>query len=134
MIAEAQNGQKVAGYCPMGCGETLVVGIVSKKILCQSPSCPDPKALARIIGTENVVHHIAFIGEDGFALLHPLREREAVEGSDPDRHFDCNLQKWLSGVEGIADLPVPVGVYIVEEIGPEHFQFRPRDEDAAHAS
>lgn len=64
--------QPIEGYCPMGCGQTLVIhdGCVT----CQSPECPRPSAVAEILA-DSETDHIAEIEENHFTLLHPLRER-----------------------------------------------------------
>jgi hypothetical protein len=64
---------KIAGYCPLGCGETLYTahGI---KIMCSDPACPDPDAAQKILN-EPETEHLVTIAGDGYSVKHPLRER-----------------------------------------------------------
>jgi hypothetical protein len=68
------------GYCPVGCGPTLVIGIADPishdtgRVVCGSPSCPRPGAAGELLADQET-EHIVFLGEDDFTLRHPLRER-----------------------------------------------------------
>ncbi|OZF00871.1 hypothetical protein CH300_20025 [Rhodococcus sp. 15-1154-1] len=63
----------VAGYCPMGCGDSLQLTDYGV-IVCADVRCPNRTAAARVL-EENETEHIATFDEDSFTLRHPLRER-----------------------------------------------------------
>lgn len=85
------DGQ-IRGQCPMGCGETLLIGPTGY-VTCSLISCPNPTALATILD-ERESEHIVKLEHDRFSVQHPLRER--VEGE----LFDCGLPAYLSGLGG----------------------------------
>ena len=60
-------------YCPMGCGETLHL-MASGMIMCLGQDCPDPGAAQQILG-ERETEHIMVFREDGWEMIHPLRDR-----------------------------------------------------------
>jgi hypothetical protein len=61
-------------YCPMGCGNTLHV-MSSGAIRCLLPKCPDPMAAEKLLSQPESHLDVVQIDEDGFSILHPLRER-----------------------------------------------------------
>jgi hypothetical protein len=61
-------------YCPMGCGETLH-RMPGGLIECMYPSCPDSGAAWRILHDRETGDIVDFDGGDGWAIIHPLRER-----------------------------------------------------------
>jgi hypothetical protein len=63
----------VAGFCPMGCGETLILG-EGRAVVCCARGCPRPFAVAEILADPET-HHLVTIEEDGWSAKHPLRER-----------------------------------------------------------
>lgn len=95
----------VAGYCPMGCGETLFLGS-GGAITCSYMECPAPDAVHRILADPEH-EHIARFDQAGFSLQHPLRER--LDGA----LFDCRLH---GEMRDFAEMPVPEeGTYRVLE-------------------
>lgn len=83
---------KVAGYCPMGCGQTLFVGSEGG-ITCSYYRCPRPGAVDTIL-SDPETEHIVLLEERHFAVEHPLRER--VDGE----LFDCEINRRLSSLDG----------------------------------
>ena len=63
----------VAGNCPMGCGESLLLG-EGGFVTCCSLGCPAPDAVARILADPET-HHVVEVDEHGWSGKHPLRER-----------------------------------------------------------
>lgn len=80
-------GVSVAGYCPMGCGQTLFVGGAGC-VTCSYIGCPRPSAVDELLA-DGETEHIVTIREDGFTVQHPLRER-----LDDDLH-ECELHQEL---------------------------------------
>lgn len=78
---------KVQGYCPMGCGQTLFLA-AGGHITCAYIPCPNPTAVDDILAGPEHEHVITF-GDD-FSILHPLRERLAGE------LLHCELQEYCS--------------------------------------
>lgn len=64
---------RVAGFCPMGCGESLSVAL-GGHIVCGNPECSYPSAVHDIL-KDRETEHIVVADEDGFSVMHPLRER-----------------------------------------------------------
>lgn len=76
------------GFCPMGCGETLLVdidtggvtvadaedGMPVTRVRCLAPRCPEPFAVGELLA-DGETEHVAFVTIDGFTVRHPLRER-----------------------------------------------------------
>jgi hypothetical protein len=63
----------VAGYCPMGCGETLHL-MGGGTVQCLAPKCPDPGAVTKVLLDPETFDVVTFT--DGrFNVLHPLKER-----------------------------------------------------------
>lgn len=68
----------IAGYCPMGCGETLSLvhihngggGMVS----CLNPGCPRPFAVSELL-RDSETEHVVVVSEAGYTAKHPMRER-----------------------------------------------------------
>lgn len=61
-------------YCPMGCGHTLHL-MPNGMIVCLAPDCPDQGAAQKILGNPEHLDVVEFTDDDGFTILHPLRER-----------------------------------------------------------
>lgn len=75
------NSQKVAGYCPMGCGQTLFLGDLGG-VTCSDLQCPRPDVVHTLLC--NPEHEHRLVIADGKAIVkHPLRERA------DDELFDC---------------------------------------------
>jgi len=83
----------VAGYCPMGCGQTLYVDIEQEptQVLCVEGDCPRNDAMSLIMGNPETEHVVDFQA-DGYTVQHPLRER--ILG----HLFDCPLFEQLSSI------------------------------------
>jgi hypothetical protein len=63
----------VAGFCPMGCGETLILG-EGRAVVCCARGCPRPFAVSEILADPEI-HHVLEVDEGGWQGKHPLRER-----------------------------------------------------------
>lgn len=63
----------VAGFCPMGCGQTLSV-MSGGHVTCRKLECPRPDAVSEILDDPET-EHVVQLGEDTFTVRHPLRER-----------------------------------------------------------
>lgn len=87
--------EKVAGYCPMGCGRTLFLGR-GGHVTCSLIGCPDPTVVDRLLHVDET-EHLVELGGDSFRVIHPQRER--VDG-DPFEMFDCDLHAWLAAHAG----------------------------------
>lgn len=96
---------EVTGYCPMGCGQTLFAG-EGGHVTCSYGMCPNPSAVDELLA-DRETEHIVQLGEYGFDVKHPLRERL------DDALLGCSLARWI-GEQAPADLP-PVGRYRVRE-------------------
>lgn len=100
----------VQGYCPMGCGETLLLG-EGGYVTCSWIECPDPEAVTKLLAVKPETDHIVLFAEDdGFTLQHPVRERIA------GNLFDCELHEYLVSLAGPPVLP---GRYRVVVVPPE---------------
>lgn len=60
-------------YCPMGCGNTLHL-MQSGTLMCLAQDCPRPDA-AQTILEDPESEHIVVFREDGWEMIHPLRDR-----------------------------------------------------------
>lgn len=63
----------VQGFCPMGCGETLILGD-GGHVTCSWLECPNPGKADDILH-DRETEHIMRCDDNGFTLQHPLRER-----------------------------------------------------------
>jgi hypothetical protein len=64
---------RVAGFCPMGCGESLLVDQDGRMVCCAA-DCPRPDTLAVILGNPET-EHLVQVGLTAYTIQHPLRER-----------------------------------------------------------
>src|SRR6266540_3273513 len=65
----------VLGWCPMGCGETLMLH-AGDWIGCGDDACPCPDAVTQILADRESEHQVRFDPPGGgFTIRHPLRER-----------------------------------------------------------
>lgn len=87
---------EVAGYCPMGCGMTLV--LAGQNVTCSAPDCPCPDAVFALL-QDPETEHVVTIRENGFMVQHPLRER--LNG---DLH-KCELHQELQALGGPPEKP-----------------------------
>lgn len=78
---------KAAGFCPMGCGQTLEFREEDGAINCAAHGCPDAEAVDKILREEETEHVVTFYG-DSFSMQHPLRERIDGELHDCPLHRD----------------------------------------------
>jgi hypothetical protein len=92
---------KVNGYCPMGCGPSLVV--VDAELRCDFPACPNPGKVHELLQDPETEHVVDFTDE-GYTTQHPLRER----GEDL---FGCTLHNLIA--EHFDGPPVDPGRYRV---------------------
>ncbi|WP_416976692.1 DUF6085 family protein [Streptomyces sp. T028] len=108
------GGSAIAGYCPMGCGETLQ-RTQAATIACGSPHCPRPDAVAALLADQETEHVVQF-DPDGFTIRHPLRERL------DDDLMRCELHQFCTS------LPGPprdgCGQYRAIFLGPRDWVFR----------
>ncbi len=118
---------RVAGYCPMGCGETLILG-AGGHVTCGDLACAEPCAPDLILH-ESETAHIVDIAETSFAITHPLRDR-----IDLTKLVDCTLHAYMSALAGPPRTP---GRYRVALVGADpntrtwHFEEIPSGGDRA---
>lgn len=93
---------KVRGWCPVGCGQTLVLGEAGA-VVCSSFDCPRPAAPDELLGDDET-EHLVVLRDDEFTVRHPLRERL------DDALDRCQLVRLLVAEQGP---PRPVGRYRV---------------------
>jgi len=92
--------RRIKGHCPWGCGETLFIAAGSY-ITCSHIECPRPDGLSVILDDRETDHIVVF-EQEGFSVLHPLRERL-------DRSLlTCDLGRYIGNLAGP---PVPPGRY-----------------------
>lgn len=97
------SDRKVQGYCPMGCGETLMLaqgGYVTCGLL-PPGGCPNPTAVADLLGDRRT-DHLVYIDSNSWNVLHPLHERLN------DAVLSCPLGEYLASLGGP---PVKPGAY-----------------------
>lgn len=82
----------VAGHCPMGCGETLILG-TGGRVTCSLLRCPRPSAVDELLADAET-EHVVMLEPNTFSIQHPLRER--LDGS----LFDCGLHAYLTSLGG----------------------------------
>lgn len=105
-------GDQVCGFCPMGCGTTLFVG-VGGHITCSYVGCPEPSATDLILD-DRITEHVVTFDDDGFTIRHPLRERINDELMRCTLHNECARAG-----------PPLTGVYTVFRVG-DRWQFQMR--------
>lgn len=91
---------KIAGYCPMGCGETLEAA-ADGMFACTRRGCPRPYAASEILANRETEHLVTF-SPTAFTVRHPLRERL------DDALMDCQLHEFIAALDGP---PVQPGLY-----------------------
>lgn len=64
---------RVAGYCPMGCGQTLFLG-EGGYVTCSMLACPNPAAVSDLLDDPQT-EHVMTVTREGFTIRHPWRER-----------------------------------------------------------
>jgi hypothetical protein len=91
----------IAGYCPMGCGETLFLAD-GGHITCSYLHCPEPTAVDQLLDDRETEHIVEF-GETTFTVRHPLRERLG------DALMACRLHQTVAA--GSGGPPIAPGRY-----------------------
>lgn len=84
---------RMAGWCPMGCGQTLLARPSSTggaHIECYADGCPRPDAVSVILDNSETGHLIRF-EKTTFTILHPLAERLDTSSLSCDLQAYCNL-------------------------------------------
>jgi hypothetical protein len=112
----------VEGFCPVGCGRTLVLDD-GGRVTCSEPGCLEPDAVATLLDDPET-DHLATITATGFTVRHPLRER--LRG-DLER---CELHQQIAG---LPDPPVRPGRYRAVQLQsppgrPSRWRFGPVEE------
>lgn len=102
------SDRSIVGYCPMGCGRTLFVGS-GGHITCSYIPCPNPAAVDQILG-DSETEHVVMLGETGFTVRHPLRERLG------DALMACQVHERIAAYDGPPHQP---GRYRVAVISPD---------------
>lgn len=101
----------VRGFCPMGCGETLVASQGYGDlydILCTNPDCTYLDAVTRILANPYLDAHVVELTSMGFTIKHPISERV------DDALFSCQLHTYISRLDRP---PRDVGYYYVRGSG-----------------
>lgn len=93
---------RIRGYCPMGCGETLFADD-GGHLICSWHECPDPLRLSSILEV-NEPDHIVTFTDTGWTIRHPLSERYPASALE-----DCDLHRHCERLDGP---PVKPGRYI----------------------
>jgi Family of unknown function (DUF6085) len=81
----------------MGCGPHLHV-MSGGLIMCLAKGCPEPGAVTGILSSPET-RDVVQIDEDGFSILHPLRERLG------NGLLDCPVNRALLAMPGPPALP-----------------------------
>jgi hypothetical protein len=97
--------RKVPGYCPMGCGESLVWRMGG--LTCSYRGCARPTAVGELLADDRT-DHLVDVQAGTFAVRHPLSERI------DDDLFACDLHEYMAGLAGP---PVPPGRYYAVRVG-----------------
>lgn len=126
------SGERLKGFCPMGCGETLFVGS-GGHITCSYLECKNPTAVDDILGDGETEHIVTLEGER-FHIEHPLRERlddglqrcgcehpETVERDDDTMLVYCTHCHKRHAVDPL-ETPCSPGVWIGHRIPTEPLQ------------
>lgn len=87
----------IQGYCPMGCGRTLFVAD-GGHITCSYVYCPRPTAVDELL-EDRETEHTVDLGETGFTVRHPLRERL------DDALMECQLHEEIAALSGPPAVP-----------------------------
>jgi hypothetical protein len=65
----SENFDRIVGYCPMGCGQTLFVGS-GGYLTCSWIECPRPDAVSDLLDDDETQHLVTF-GPHDFTIRHP---------------------------------------------------------------
>lgn len=86
----------ISGYCP-ACGHDVLF-VHAGHITCSLDFCPRPDA-ADVVLSDGETEHIVVLGESGFTVRHPLRERIG------DALMDCRLHQEIAASPGPPAVP-----------------------------
>jgi hypothetical protein len=100
----------VQGHCPMGCGETLMLGS-GGYVTCGFLPCPRPTAVSDILHDQET-QHIVELEPKTFTIRHPLKERL------DDALMDCALHDYLTVLDGPPAAPGRYRVTFNPDFGP----------------
>lgn len=112
----------VRGYCPMGCGESLV--LEAARIRCDDFACRNRDAVHEILANPET-QHIVRLDESDFSVKHPLRER--IE----DELFECPVFSKIALMDHPPQEPGTYRVY-VDSLNELHFHRITDREDPPH--
>ncbi|HEY9472294.1 MAG TPA: DUF6085 family protein [Mycobacteriales bacterium] len=73
-LPDAATMPTIDGWCPMGCGQTLVLGAACL-ITCSNQQCENPTAASDLLADDETGHLVTFGGDGQHAIRHPLAER-----------------------------------------------------------
>jgi hypothetical protein len=99
----------IQGYCP-ACGKQrlgymMALGYSPGRLICEAPGCPEPDAVQRLLGDQEV-HHLLTVKPGGtWTIRHPLIERI------DERLMSCDLATWVTET---LDLDSFVGLHRVK--------------------
>ena len=78
----------IAGWCPMGCGQTLFLGAACL-ITCSATDCPNPTAASDLLADWEVEHVVILADGGQHTIRHPLAERLG------DADLTCDLPAYI---------------------------------------
>lgn len=96
----AYTGNRVAGFCPMGCGRTLYRS-PTEQIVCANEDCSNRDSVSTLLAADSRFHQV-LIHEGGFKIVCPLGERLS--------DVRCSFHIWMQSLDGP---PKPDGSYLV---------------------
>jgi hypothetical protein len=100
----ATTTNALIGWCPMGCGQTLIVP-ASGRVICHDDTCPCPDAVSQILADREHEHRVRWDADAGFSIRHPLRERVG------DELLACELHAYCADIDKGNGPPVAPGLY-----------------------
>ena len=98
----------VAGYCPMGCGETLFVAAAGL-ITCSNQQCENPTAASDLLADWEVEHVVVLADGGQHTIRHPLAERLG------DADLTCDLAAHIGRLPAAVLRP---GRYRIRRLAP----------------
>jgi hypothetical protein len=104
----------IKGFCPMGCGETLIHD-EDERVVCVQPGCPRPDSVDEILADAETEHQVVFT-DSSFTVRHPLRERL------DDALMQCPLGEHIAALDGP---PVSPGRYRALAEGEDEWSWWP---------
>lgn len=96
---------RVSGYCPMGCGQTLMLGY-DGRVTCSRFDCEDPTSVDMLLSDADLTGawHVVRLGATRFDMQHPMRELLSADGD----LFHCEVYAYVSSLPGP---PLAPGLY-----------------------